>query len=163
MEALRDDLSYVDVRGNVDTRLRRLEAGEYDALVLAMAGLNRLRCGSRYVAPFEVDELVPAASQGALAIEVRAADDRLALALRAAANDERTERCVACERAALRALRAGCGAPVGVHARESQGRISVEGVFAVGGALRRERMAARAETVDAAEALGAELGLRLAS
>ncbi len=117
LQALRDDLRYDDVRGNVDTRLRKLREGDYDAIVLAMAGLNRLRVRATHTVPFSVDELVPAAAQGALAIEMRAEENKLAQELRAAINDEAAERCIVAERAALRALRAGCNAPIGIHAR----------------------------------------------
>ncbi len=116
LHALRADLTYDDVRGNVDTRLRKLRDGEYDAIVLAMAGLNRLRKRATHTVPFSTDDLVPAAAQGALAIEMRADGDPLATELRTAINDDITERCVAAERATLRALRAGCNAPIGVHA-----------------------------------------------
>ncbi len=116
LAALRPDLRYEALRGNVDTRLRKLAAGEYDAIVLAMAGLNRLGVCARHVVPFTVECVVPAVGQGALAIETRADDEGLGSVLREAVNDPESELCVTCERAALRAMRAGCSAPLGVHA-----------------------------------------------
>jgi hydroxymethylbilane synthase len=109
LRALRDDLDVVDVRGNVDTRLRRLAAGEYDAIVLAAAGLQRLgRAGEG--AP--LDELVPAPGQGCLAITTRAGDEASVAAL----GDAASARALAAERALVRALGADCHTPVGAHA-----------------------------------------------
>jgi hydroxymethylbilane synthase len=115
IRALRDDLEVVSVRGNVDTRLRKLAAGEVDALVLALAGLERLGRASEIGAT--LDELVPAAGQGALAIEARAGVlepsvvDRL--------RDEDAMACVLAERDLTRGLDASCNAPVGAFARPS--------------------------------------------
>lgn len=127
--ALRADLSYVDIRGNVDTRLRKLREHEYDAIVLAMAGLRRLGLEARFTVPFDVDQLVPAVAQGALAAETRAEDEVLASRLREAINDPRSEVCVLAERAALRALRGGCQSPIGIHARLGDGdELHIRGV-----------------------------------
>jgi hydroxymethylbilane synthase len=114
--ALRDDLAVTELHGNVDTRLGRLAAGDFDAIVLAVAGLQRLgRDGWS-----AIDELVPAAGQGTLAIEARAGDDRVSAAI-AAMRDGPTERSLAAERALVRCLGAGCDTPVGAHARERRG------------------------------------------
>ncbi|HEY9086313.1 MAG TPA: hydroxymethylbilane synthase [Candidatus Tyrphobacter sp.] len=161
LEALRPDLRYEDLRGNVDTRLRKLREGKYDAIVLAMAGLNRLHARAAHVVPFSVEEIVPAAAQGALAIETRAQDIAIARDLRAAVNDPESERCVRCERAALRALRAGCSAPVGVHARIDGSRIVVQVAYAVPRGVLRERIDGDAATPEEAEALGETLARRL--
>jgi hydroxymethylbilane synthase len=115
LRALRPDLTYLDIRGNVDTRLRKLRDGEYDAIVLAAAGLKRLDLGATYTVPFPLDVLVPAVAQGALAIEMRAGDPRIA-AMRKLVNDPQTELAVHAERAFLRTLRGGCQVPVGAHA-----------------------------------------------
>jgi hydroxymethylbilane synthase len=162
LELLRPDLLYEHLRGNVDTRLRRLRKGSFDAIVLAMAGLARLGVTARHVVPFPADRFVPAAGQGALAVEVRAGEESLALAIRAAVNDEVSERCVMCERAALRSLRAGCSAPIGVHARDVDGRMVVDAAYALGGAVARERLDGVVRSVAEAEALGALLGARMA-
>ena len=158
LRALRPDLRFTTLRGNVDTRLRKLREGGYDAIVLAMAGLNRLRARATYVVAFDVETLVPAAGQGALGIETRAGDDALAGVLRAAVNDHGTELCVACERAALRTLQAGCSAPIGVHATLEGETMTVRGSYAIeGSGIRTHRCEARVASLLEAEALGAEL------
>ena len=122
--ALRPDISFVEIRGNIDTRLRKLEAGECDALVLAAAGLDRLSRAEWVHQRFAVDELCPAPGQGALALETRAPsyavfaeperDERVLRAV--AAFDHPTTRfAVEAERAALDALGGGCQLPIGVH------------------------------------------------
>ena len=107
--AIRADLDVVDVRGNVDTRLRKLADGEFDALVLAAAGLERLGRGPDGV----LDELVPAAGQGALAIEARQGTEAVAAEL----EDPAARACVMAERELTRALDASCNTSVGAHAR----------------------------------------------
>ena len=158
LAALRPDLDCRPLRGNVDTRLRKLAGGEYDAIVLAMAGINRLGRRATHTVPFGLDEMVPAAGQGALAVETRADDEWLSDLLHAAANDPQSELAVACERAALRAMRAGCSAPLGVHARLEAGTMIASGAYeAEPGALRRVRIARPVERLEEAEALGTEL------
>jgi hydroxymethylbilane synthase len=115
LRALRPDLTYHDIRGNVDTRLRKLRDGDYDAIVLAAAGLKRLELSATYTVPFPLDVVVPAVAQGALAIEMRAGDARIAK-VRPLLNDPQTEIAVFTERAFLRTLRGGCQVPVGAHA-----------------------------------------------
>ncbi len=133
LQAQRPDLRYEDVRGNVDTRLRKLREGKYDAIVLAMAGLNRLDARATHTVPFEPDSIVPAVGQGALAVETLAEKGDVAASLHEAINDERTEICVTAERAALRELRAGCNAPLGIHARVVDERLTVNSAYAVMG------------------------------
>jgi hydroxymethylbilane synthase len=162
LSALRPDLSYESIRGNVDTRLRKLRDGEFDAIVLAMAGLNRLRVRATYTVPFSPEDLVPAVGQGALAIEVRAGNDATAQALREAMNDEGAERCVCCERAALRELRMGCNAPVGIHATLADGVLSVSGAYWSPAGIARVRLERSIGSVREAEELGFELGRALA-
>ena len=110
--ALRSDIAVVALHGNVDTRLRRLEQGELDAIVIARAGLQRL--GRDLGAALE--ELVPAVGQGVLAIEARAGDARIARAI-APLRDARTERELRAERELARELGATCDTPIGAHAR----------------------------------------------
>jgi hydroxymethylbilane synthase len=110
IRAVRSDLALVPVRGNVDTRLRKLAAGEVDALVLAAAGLHRL--GRDDAIDGLLDDLVPAAGQGALAIEAQLGSSWTGLA------DEKATTCVTAERELTRALDASCNAPVGAHARK---------------------------------------------
>jgi len=120
LRALRDDLEVLELRGNVDTRLGRLHDGVYDAIVLARAGLDRLGRGGEATAV--LDELVPAAGQGTLAITVRA-DDRTTHDAVAAVSDAGSERCLTAERALVRALEADCHTPVGAHALPSDGAL----------------------------------------
>ena len=110
--ALRDDLAVSELHGNLDTRLGRLAAGDFDAIVLAVAGLRRLgRDGWS-----AIDELIPPAGQGTLAIEARAGDDRVAAAI-AGLRDAAAERALAAERTLVARLGAGCDTPIGAHAR----------------------------------------------
>jgi hydroxymethylbilane synthase len=113
IRALRSDLEVSDVRGNVDTRLRKLADGQFDAIVLALAGLQRLdRAGE---AGGVLDELVPAAGQGALALEAPAG--AIAPALLTAVSDPEATACVTAEREVVGVLDATCNTPVGAHAR----------------------------------------------
>ena len=114
LRARRPDLLIRDIRGNVDTRLRKLAAGEYDALVLAAAGLQRLGLHDQITAPFAPDEMVPAVGQGALGIEVRA-EDAAITALLAPLADRDTAAAVRAERAFLAATQGGCSAAVAAH------------------------------------------------
>jgi hydroxymethylbilane synthase len=111
----RPDLVIDTVRGNLDTRLRKLDEGQYDAILLAAAGLNRLGWGARISALLPVDLFVPAPAQGALGLECRAGDGRV-LDLLAAVDHGPTRAAVSAERAFLAALGGGCLLPVGAHA-----------------------------------------------
>jgi hydroxymethylbilane synthase len=113
IRAVRGDLEVVSVRGNVDTRLRKLTEGQFDAIVLALAGLERL--GRADEAGGVLSELVPAAGQGALAIEARAG--AIPAELLAAVSDPAATACVTAERDLVGALDASCNTPVGAYAR----------------------------------------------
>lgn len=117
IRALREDLDVVEVRGNVDTRLRKLAEGAADALVLARAGLERL--GRFDEIGGVLDELVPAAGQGALAVEAR--DGAVPAAVIDALNDPSAAKCVGAERELTRDLNATCNTPVGAFARALDG------------------------------------------
>jgi len=129
LKAVRPDLDIYPLRGNVDTRLRKLEAGEYDAIILAAAGLNRLGKTQlvRQVIPAEV--MCPAAGQGALGIEIRAGDSitrqHLAFLDEAAARATTT-----CERALLNKLGGGCQVPIGAFAEVREGRLHLQAIVA---------------------------------
>ncbi|HVS27978.1 MAG TPA: hydroxymethylbilane synthase, partial [Solirubrobacteraceae bacterium] len=114
--AQRGDVEVVDLRGNVDTRLRKLAAGEVDAAILALAGLERLGRADEADAILDGEQFVPAAGQGALALEGRADDDR-ARAAAAQLSDPPSFRCLLAERALVAELGATCNTPVGAHAR----------------------------------------------
>jgi hydroxymethylbilane synthase len=115
IHAERPDLEALDLRGNVDTRLRKLDAGDYDAIVLAGAGLLRLGLESRVTEWLPVDVMVPSPGQGALALEVRADDAELRALVQPLAHSA-TEAALVAERAFLARLGAGCAAAVGAYA-----------------------------------------------
>lgn len=129
LRALRPELVYDDVRGNVDTRLRKLRDGEYDAIVLACAGLDRLGLRAAHTVPFEVELVTPAVAQGALGIETRR-DDGLAHRLDAIVGDPPATLAVRAERAFLRAVHGGCHAPIGCYATWANGRFRIIGAVA---------------------------------
>jgi hydroxymethylbilane synthase len=115
LRAAREDLDVVSLRGNVDTRLRRLGDGDFDALVLALAGLERLGRAGEAGAALGIDAMVPAPGQGALAIEARA-DDEAVIATLAPIDDRESHTRLRAERALTRALDASCHTPIGAHA-----------------------------------------------
>jgi hydroxymethylbilane synthase len=129
LKALRPDVQVLPLRGNVDTRIRKLEKGEYDAIILAAAGLNRL--GStvmvREVIPAET--MCPAAGQGALGIEIRAGDAIMRTTL-VFLNDPETFTAISCERSLLERLGGGCQVPIGALAEVDGGRLSLQAVVA---------------------------------
>lgn len=160
VRALRPDLDVRDVRGNVDTRLRKLDEGQYDAILLAAAGLHRLGLGARITEYLSTDTMLPAVSQGAIGIEVRA-DDADAIAAVAPLDDAATRIAVTAERAFLARLGAGCTAPTGAHAvLLADGTLRIDGMIGaldptLGHAAVRDR-------VEGASADGALLGRGLA-
>jgi hydroxymethylbilane synthase len=115
IKARRPDLDVVSLRGNVDTRLRKVDAGECDAIVLARAGLVRLGLEERATQLLEPDVSLPAVGQGALGIECRA-DDAETRGVLARMNDPETATCVAAERGVLVALGGDCKTPMAAHA-----------------------------------------------
>ena len=156
IRAVRGDLEVISVRGNVDTRLRKLTEGQFDAIVLALAGLERL--GRADEAGGVLAELVPAAGQGALAIEARAG--AIPAELLAAVSDPEATACVTAERELVGALDASCNTPVGAHARRlSSGELELVAWVGLpdGSAWIRDR-----QTGDAA-GLGSALAQRLLS
>jgi len=129
LKVLRPDLEIQPLRGNVDTRLAKLEAGEYDAIILAAAGLNRLgktELIKQYISP---DVMCPAAGQGALAVEVRAGD-AAALQLLTFLDDSEARASTTCERALLGRLGGGCQVPIGALAVMRGGRLHLQAVVA---------------------------------
>lgn len=149
IRSLRDDLEVVELRGNVDTRLRKLDEGQVDALVLALAGLKRL--GRESEAGGTLDELVPAAGQGALALEAR--PDWLDPVVLTRVIDVATAACVQAERALVHELGASCNTPVGAHARLLEGdRVELVGWVGLpdGSVWLRDRVRLPAEDAGAA-------------
>jgi hydroxymethylbilane synthase len=129
LKAVRPDLDIHPLRGNVDTRLRKLEAGEYDAIILAAAGLNRLGKTQlvKQVIPAEV--MCPAAGQGALGIEIRAGDSVTRQHL-SFLDDAASRTATTCERALLSKLGGGCQVPIGALAEVRNGRLHLEAIVA---------------------------------
>ncbi len=154
VRALRPDVETAEVRGNVDTRIRKAESGEYDAVVLAMAGLTRLGLLDKVAQVFELAEVLPAVGQAALGIETRA-DDEETMELVRAIDDAATHAAVEAERAYLQRLGGGCRLPVGAFAVVEDGELALRAMIAGG------------ETIFRTEARGsvgapAELGYRAA-
>lgn len=123
----RPDLQVTEIRGNVDTRLRKLDEGQYEAIVLAEAGLRRLGLGERITQILPIDLMLSAVGQGALGIEARCDDDRT-LQVLAQLDHPETHLAVLAERALLMALRAGCLAPVGAWARVDDDRLQLDAI-----------------------------------
>jgi len=127
--AARPDLEVADLRGNLDTRLRKLEEGEFDAVILACAGIHRLGRKEVISDAIDLDVIVPAVGQGALCIEIREDDPATEELLRPLNHDE-TARAVRAERALMAELEGGCQVPVGGHARMEEGKLVLYGVVA---------------------------------
>lgn len=117
------------IRGNVDTRLRKLDAGEADAIVLACAGLRRLGLANRITSPIPTEVCLPAPGQGIVAIETRT-DDRHTIVAAAPLNDERARICLAAEQAVVASLGGGCQLPLGVFAEWTGGALQLRALAA---------------------------------
>jgi hydroxymethylbilane synthase len=131
--SLRPDLNVIDFRGNVETRLKKLKDGVAEATFLAVAGLNRLGLADRITAVVSAEEMLPAAAQGAIGLEIRANDEKTA-ALVAPLNDIETGLAVTAERAFLARLEGSCRTPIAGHATIDGDRLSFRGqVLAVDG------------------------------
>lgn len=122
LKALRPDLEIFPLRGNVDTRLRKLESGEYDAIILAAAGVHRLGLNNHVRSRISVDVMCPAVGQGALAIEIRRNDPQTRTLL-TFLNDADTHQEIECERALLGSLGGGCQVPIGAYAEKRGGKL----------------------------------------
>ncbi|OUM96105.1 MAG: hydroxymethylbilane synthase [Thermobacillus sp. ZCTH02-B1] len=157
LKAIRPDLRLEPLRGNIDTRLKKLETEGFDAIILAMAGLKRMGWEDRASAPIPVEACVPAAGQGALGVECRADDEEL-LALLGRYNDEATARAVEAERSFLAELNGGCQVPIGAYAETAGAMIRLTGMIGTpdGETLLKESM----EGTDP-RLLGRELARRL--
>ena len=152
----RPDLRTEPIRGNVDTRLEKLRAGSYDALIMAAAGLKRLGLSPPHCTPLDPDEFVPAVGQGVLAVEARQADRELLEVLRAV-DDTRTRLAALAERAFLARLGAGCHTPVAAHARLDGPSLVLTGVVSSPDGATMLRASAEGSAVD-----GERLGVALA-
>jgi hydroxymethylbilane synthase len=124
---LRPDLDVRDLRGNVDTRLRKVESGEYDAILLAKAGLDRLGWSNRISEVLSPDVCMPAVGQGALGIQARLRDTEISDAL-APLDDYETRQSIVAERALLSTLEGGCQVPLGAWARFERGELAIDAI-----------------------------------
>jgi len=157
---LRPDLRVVPLRGNVETRLKKLEDGMVDATILAVSGMVRLGVDHCISSILSTSTMLPAAAQGALGVEIRK-DDENARALLAPLNDYATSVCVAAERATMRAIDGNCHTPAGAYATlTADGQLAIEALVARADGTDLIRLAATAPAKDA-EQLGERLGLSL--
>lgn len=159
LRAFRPDLQVETIRGNVDTRLRKLDEGRLDAIVLAAAGLKRLGWADRIAEVLPGEICCPAAGQGALAIETRD-DDGLGARVCRTFDDPAARAAVTAERSLLGALGGGCQVPIGAHARVMDGRLSMRAVVAAPDGSRLVKGLREGVSSDAA-ALGADLAQEL--
>jgi len=164
LKALRPDLRVEPLRGNLDTRLRKLDEGGYDAIVLAVAGLLRLGLGDRIRTRFTTAEMLPSAGQGALGLETRS-DARALNAQLATLADRPTQLAVFAERAVSRALGGNCSAPLAAHAGWQGSVLTLEAAVGDGerhaAPLLRVAVEAPVDDAAAAEALGARAAAAL--
>jgi hydroxymethylbilane synthase len=156
--ALRPDLQNRNIRGNVDTRLRKLDESQYDAIVLAAAGIGRLALEDRVSQYFDATEMLPAVAQGALVVECR--EDDAIRDLLAPLDDPGTRIAVSAERAFLRGLGGGCQLPIAAHATLAAGELRLDGLVAQRDGKRIVRDAITGAAADA-ETLGAQLAERV--
>jgi hydroxymethylbilane synthase len=159
VKRLRPDVKVVTLRGNVETRLRKLEAGEVDATLLAIAGLKRLGLAAAATTILEADEFLPAVGQGAIAIETRADDDRTR-GLVAMIDDPETAIALAAERAFLAVLDGSCRTPIGGYASVNGANISFRGVIVKPDGSAAFEVSREGRRADAAK-LGADAGREL--
>src|ERR1039457_1508819 len=146
LRQLRPDLQVESVRGNLDTRLRKLDEGQYDAILLAAAGLKRLGWGGRIAEILAPEQMCPAVGQGALAIETRAGFEGVALL-----DHPATHAAVLAERAVLGALGGGCQVPIGAYATMSEDRIHILAIVAAPDGTQVIRANAEGAAADAAQ------------
>jgi hydroxymethylbilane synthase len=156
LHALRPDVEIAEIRGNVGTRLEKMIDGEFDAVVLAEAGLRRIGRTDEIGHRFSLEEMVPAPAQAALAVEMRA-DDHL-VELVAGIDDPATRQAVETERALLELTHAGCRAALGAYAVPGESKVAITGFVEDGSGPRRAKAVGRSP-VEAATALQAGLGL----
>ena len=159
LRRMRPDLKVVDLRGNVETRLRKLDEGAADATLLALAGLKRLGLSDAATTVFELDEFLPAVGQGAIGIEIRA-DDAKTHSLLTPINHADTAIALMCERAFLAALDGSCRTPIAGYATVANGRVNFRGMIVKPDGSEAFETA-RSGSVADAETLGSDAGREL--
>ena len=159
LKSLRSDVVVKDVRGNVDTRIRKLDEGQYDVLILASAGLRRLELQDRINAAISTEEMVPAVGQGAIAIETRA-DDQFTIETTADLDHRETRLACLAERAFLRSLGGGCQFPIAGHAVIENDELKLVGLVAMpdGSKILRDQLSG---PQDNADEIGSSLAAQL--
>ncbi|MET0659484.1 MAG: hydroxymethylbilane synthase [Steroidobacteraceae bacterium] len=159
LKAVRPDLQMLTLRGNVETRLRKLDAGEYDAIILASAGLQRLGLQQRITSFIEPEQSLPAVGQAIIGIECRKDDER-SIRYAQAIEDRSARVCCTAERALAQRLEGSCQSPIAAYAVLQQGALQLEGMVGAidGSRIFRDRIQGPAEQ---AEALGVSLAERL--
>lgn len=157
LQAARPDLVVQGIRGNVDTRLRKLDEGQFESIVLAAAGLNRLGWSERIAEHLPVELMCPAVGQGSLAIETRA-DDGPAMRACLKLNHPPTKAAITAERAVLAVLGGGCQVPIGAHATLAEGMIHLRAiVISPDGARMVKRESHGVDALQLGRAMGEEL------
>jgi hydroxymethylbilane synthase len=159
LRRMRSDLKVVDLRGNVETRLRKLDEGAADATLLALAGLKRLSLADAAATVFELDEFLPAVGQGAIGIETRV-DDAKTRSLLTPINHADTATALACERAFLAALDGSCRTPIAGYAAVANGRVNFRGMIVKPDGSEAFETT-RSGSADDAERLGTDAGREL--
>jgi len=155
--SLRRDLRILDLHGNVETRVKRMDELGLDGVVLAASGLDRLSMGEKIVQRFSVDEMVPAAGQGTIAIEIRKDDNEMGRIV-SKINDEKTRLASECERAFARAIGGNCFVPAGAYAFFDGRSLALTGMIASpGGGSILKRSMASSDPIELGKALGEEL------
>jgi hydroxymethylbilane synthase len=159
LKSLRSDVVINDLRGNVDTRIRKLDEGQYDAVILASAGLLRLGLQDRISARINVNEMLPAVGQGAIAIETRS-DNEFAVGVTTRLDHRETRIACLAERAFLRGLGGGCQLPIAAHAIVNDDELMLDGLVAKpdGSEILRDRLSG---PVNDAEEIGSALATAL--
>ncbi|QUH27101.1 hydroxymethylbilane synthase [Serpentinicella alkaliphila] len=157
LKALRPDLEYKPLRGNILTRIKKLDEGEFDAIVLASAGLIRLGLQNRIAQKFEINEFIPAVCQGIICVEVRNDDDEVLNIIKAI--DNKVSRIIAeCERSFLKHLNGSCQIPLGAYCQINGNELFINGILgdSESGSLYRDSMRG---TIEKASELGQSLAM----
>jgi hydroxymethylbilane synthase len=164
LQQLRPDLDFADLRGNIQTRLAKLDRGDYAAIIMAQAALERMELGERISEVFSAETMLPAVGQGAIALESRLTDTALTERLQHIAHPETTA-CVTAERAYLKALGGGCEKPIAGYALIREGRLWLRGRIASvdGSQILEDALEIPFPDLDlsASEAMGSTLGERM--
>ena len=159
LQSIRSDLNYKLIRGNVDTRIKKLENGDYDAILLSKAGIEALGLDNKITQEFNTEELIPCAGQGIIAIQCRENDQEIINILEKI-NDNQSRIIANAERNVLKILEGDCETAVGVHAKINYNEIELDAeLFSLDGTKRYNEK--KIGTLESAEKLGQEVGINL--